>query len=273
MLAIFIVSALVSGALLLPNGQAEAAKTIHVGDSNNNSLDDTQSACIDSGGIITSWHFVINQIDPTVDKPDVTVEFDTDGDGDVDTTEVVSPGSEGGARTAHYTVAGSGVVIDAYASIDQNNWSGQFVLSDVTCVTAPPLNPCTPFEDRIIIQFNEFLGDPSLTGVLVEESDPVSVTIPIGTYNVTLQSTDNHSEKPEQIQEFEQWFASFTAGGTVNTGTIDDLPENLDIFNQSVGTVTFTSEATEVVARHALIGGTYPNFESVFATCLALDPV
>jgi len=261
-----------AGAVAIDSGRASAAEqTVHVRTS---PLNEVQDACLDTGGEITSWTFVINQI-RTGPKPDpITVVFDTDGDGLGDVETQVSPGPQGGRMTAHYTVSGTGVVVDAYGSIDAG-WTGNFNLSHVDC--GPPLDACTEFGDRIVIRFDTELGDPSTPYGLVAETAPIAVAIPAGTYAVTLQSFDEHSIKGGQMQFQEQWFARFTleGGATVDTAAIGDLPDDEDVLNQQVGEVTFAADATEVVARHLLAGTPTPwtKAESVWPTCLALDPV
>jgi hypothetical protein len=234
------------------------------------SVDDQQGACLEGGGAITSAHFVINQITPASNAPAFITVTWTNGD-----TEDV-PLDRVTGKVAHYTVAGTAThtaIADATADI-YDEWSGQFNLSSVECGPGPepPLDACTPFEDRIIIVFNARLGDPTQAAGVTLESDPVAVDIAAGTYLVTLQSFDEHSAHGGQGQEQEQWFARFTAGGTVDSGVISDLPDDQDVINEQVGTIEFTSTATQVVARHALAGGTFTTPESIEAVCVALDP-
>ena len=234
------------------------------------SVDDQQRSCLSAGGSITSAHFVINQISPASNAP-ASIDV-TWSNGDVENV----PLDRVTGRVAHYTVAGSAThtaISTATADI-YDGWGGQFNLSSVECgppPPPPPLDACTPFQDRIIIVFNARLGDPTIAGV-TEESAPVAVNIAAGTYMVTLQSFDEHSVHGGQGQLNEQWFARFTAGGTVDSGVIDDLPDDQDVINQQVGTVTFASTATQVVARHELAGGTFTTPESIEAVCVALDP-
>lgn len=229
-------------------------------------LDEHQSACLEADGSITSWHFVINQITPASNAP-ASIEV-TWSNGD--TEDVLLDRVTG--RVGHYTVEATDThtsIVSATADI-YDGWSGQFNLSSVEC--GPPLDACTEFPDRIVIEFNVLLGNPAVAG-LVEQSPPEAINIAPGTYMVTLQSFDPHSVHGGQGQLNEQWFARFTAGGTVDSGVIDDLPEDLDVLNQQVGTVEFTSTATQVVARHELAGGTFTRAESITAVCVALDPV
>jgi hypothetical protein len=234
------------------------------------SVDDQQSACLEAGGVITSAHFVINQITPASNAPAfITVTWSNGDTEDVPLDRVTG-------RVAHYTVEGSAThtEIDTATADIYEGWGGQFNLSSVECGSPPPpppLDACTPFQDRIIIVFNARLGDPTIAGV-TDESAPIAVNIAAGTYLVTLQSFDEHSVHGGQGQEQEQWFARFTAGGTVDSGVIADLPDDQDVINEQVGTIEFTSTATQVVARHALAGGTFTTPESIEAVCVALDP-
>ncbi|HEX5370527.1 MAG TPA: hypothetical protein VFY10_14025 [Dehalococcoidia bacterium] len=216
---------------------------------------------------------MINQIDSEADAPaTITVHWSNGETEQVDLTKFTG-------KVAHYDVSGTSthtLITSATADI-YDGWPGQFNLSDVTCGPGgptPPLDACTPFPNRIIVTFdNVFLGDPANPNV-VGESQPFPVNIAAGTYAVTLQSFDSHSVKGGQGQMEEQWFARFTtSAGTVDSAPIADLPDNLDVLNQQVGDVTFLAPATQVVARHLLLGGTFPTTDSIHPVCVALDPV
>jgi hypothetical protein len=229
------------------------------------SLDEHQTACLEAGGTLTSWHFVINQVSPATNAPaSITVSWEN-GDSEVVPLDRVT------GKVAHYTVEGtaSHTLIESATADIYAGWTGQFNLSSVKCT--PPLDACAEFDDRIVIQFNALLGNPA--SGLNEESASVPVDIDPGVYMVTLQSFDLHSVHGGQGQQNEQRYARFTAGATVDTGIIDDLADDLDVLNQQVGTVEFTSAATEVVARHELAGGVFTATESITAVCVALDPV
>ena len=230
-----------------------------------------QAACTDSGGTVTGWHFVINQIDSQADAPAfITVTWSNGDTQQVDLAKFTG-------KVGHYDVTSTSthtLITNATADI-YDGWSGQFNLSDVTCAPAvPPADACTAFPNRIVINFGDvFLGDPS-NPILVAQSAPVAINIAPGTYNVTLQEQDPHSVKGGQGQMEEAWFARFTtATGTVDSAPLPDLPDNLDVLNQQVGTVTFTSTATQVTAVHVLAGMTFPTPDSIHAVCAALDPV
>ncbi len=231
-----------------------------------------QTSCTDSGGTITAWHFVINQIDSQADAPSyITVNWSNGDSEQVDMAKFTG-------KVAHYDVSGTSdhtLITSATADI-YDGWSGQFNLSDVTCGPGtPPADACTPYPNRIIVNFNNvFLGDPALFPIVTDQSQPFPINVAPGTYAITLKSYDDHSVKGGQGQMEEQWYARFTTGlGTVDSSPIADLPDNQDYINQQVGDVTFLAPATQVVARHLLAGGTFPTPDSIHAVCVALDPV
>lgn len=140
-------------------------------------------------------------------------------------------------------------------------------------VGQPPADACTAYPGRLIVTWSETLGSPSIPGLL-QETSVAAVSIDAGTYNVTLQSYDDHTGKPGQVQNQEQWYAIFSNGGGVEdtSGVISDLPIDQDYINEMVGTVTFGNPVTSIVARHLLFGGPWPTAESIVPKCLALDP-
>lgn len=233
-------------------------------------LDEQQDAC-GAGEQLTSWHFIINQIDSEANAPD-TIQV-TWSNGDVEDVPI----AKFTGKVAHYNVTGTAThtLIDSATADIYDGWPGNFNLSSFECgpATPPPLDACASFADRIVIEFGARLGNPAVGG-LAAQSLPETVLIPAGTYMVTLQSSDFHSTQiPSLNQLQEQWFARFSNGGTFDSGTISDLPEDQDVLNEQVGTIIFTSDITEVVAVHALAGGPWPTPESIMAVCVALDPV
>jgi hypothetical protein len=231
------------------------------------SLDDVQDACIDAGGTITGWHFIINQIRPITDAPDsIHVMFSDGSSEDVDFSKTSGP-------VAHYNVTATGtqtLVTGATADI-YTAWSGQFNLSSVDC--RPPLDACTAFPGRTVIVLNERLGQEGVAD-LVEMSGVIAVNIAAGEYTVTLGSFDDHATHGGQGQFFEQWYAVFTtANGPVETDEISDLPDALNDLNEVVGEINLTATATGIQAFHLLAGGVFNTPESIEATCVALDPV
>lgn len=115
---------------------AAATKTIRVGDTNNNSLNDVQQGCVSTGGVILQWHFVINGLANGGKPASITVTW-SDG-----TTQVVPLDSvASAAKVGHYTVQTPmpGLTVTNATAIVAGTWKGQFVLSDATCGTAPPV--------------------------------------------------------------------------------------------------------------------------------------
>jgi hypothetical protein len=230
------------------------------------SLNEHQDACLDAGGTLTSWHFIINQIRSGPAPGSISVTW---SNGDVQNVPLTSTSGP----VAHYNVTSTEthtLIQSATANI-YDGWSGQFNLSSVEC--RPPSDACTAFGDRIVIRFDALLGNPADGLNLM--SEPVPVNIPAGTYTVTLQSFDDHVTHPGQNQQVERWYAVFdTSGADVPTNAIGDLPEEpTTTLNQQVGTITLATGATSVTAVHYLAGSTFTSPESVYAVCLALDPV
>ena len=232
------------------------------------SLDEHQDACTDTGGTLTSWHFIINQVRVGTPPANITVTW---SNGDVE----VVPLAMTSGPVGHYNVEGSAthtLITSATATI-YDGWSGQFNLSSVECAVAPELDACAEREGRTVIEINTLLGG-SFFG-LNEQSGIIPVMIAPGTYTVTLGSFDDHVNHPNQPQSFEQWFARFiTATTTVESDEISDLPpEPVVSLDEVVGEIELTETATGLQAVHLLAGGAFTTPESVTATCVALDPV
>lgn len=103
-------------------------------------------------------------------------------------------------------------------------------------------------------------------------SDPVTVNVDAGEYEVWLASFDTHSLKTEQNQQKEQWKLSFrdsSGNEKAVTGAIDDLPENQDVMKQRVAqSFNVPAGITELVAIHAAYPDNGPH--SVVPICAAL---
>jgi len=231
-------------------------------------LDEHQNACINAGGTLTGWHFIINQV--RVGSPPANISV-TWSNGDVE----LVPLSKTSGPVGHYDVTGSAThtrITSATASI-YSSWSGQFNLSSVECGIAPELDACAEREGRTVIEINALLGGAFFG--LNEQSSVIPVSIAAGTYTVTLGSFDNHVLHPGQPQSFEQWYAVFTTATTsVETDEISDLPpEPVVSLNEVVGEITLTETATGLQAIHFLAGMQFLTPESIMATCVALDPV
>jgi hypothetical protein len=229
-------------------------------------LDEHQDACLDAGGTLTSWHFLINQV--RVGSPPASISV-TWSNGDV---EVVPLATTSGP-VGHYNVTGTAthtLITSATAAI-YDSWSGEFNLSSVECT--PEVDACAERDGRTVIVLDTLLGSSS--NGLDEMSAVIPVNIAAGTYTVTLGSFDDHVAHPGQNQMVERWFAEFTtAAGQVQTTAISDLPEEpTTTLDEVVGEITLTATATGLQAIHFLAGGAFTTPESVTATCVALDPV
>jgi hypothetical protein len=122
------------------------------------------------------------------------------------------------------------------------------------------------------------MGDP-FTGLLRSLVEiPVSGIGP-GVYDVTLQSSDAHSEHGGQGQQHEQWRVVVPMEPTnAETLYIDDLPDAQDRLNQNVGQITLGDPPTSIFLVHERWSAPeeedrFETPESVVAACIALDRV
>jgi hypothetical protein len=229
------------------------------------SLDDHQTSCTDSGGTLTSWHFIINQIRPIANAPEY-IEV-TWSNGDVESVFIAKTSGP----VAHYNVEGSAdhTFIESATADIYDRWSGQFNLSHVECGPAipPPSNSCTELEGEMVFVIDQLLDASNQAG------DVFNVNIPTGEYTVTLQSFDDHAADLGQDQQTEQWRAVFgTPNGDVSTNPISDLPLAETTLTEEVDTVWLPDGATTLTAVHLLFGQTFSTPESIKATCLVLNP-
>ena len=226
-------------------------------------LDEHQNACINAGGTLTGWHFIINQVRVGSPPAMITVTWSNGDTEDVPLAQTSGP-------VGHYNVDATAthtLITSATATI-YGAWSGEFNLSSVEC--APGLDACAEREGRTVIEIGALLGG-SFFG-LSEQSGLIPVSIGAGTYTVTLQSFD--PRLVPQVQTVERWFGVFgTSAGNVSTNAIDDIPDDQMTLNQEVGTITLAADATTLRAVHFLAGMQFTTPESVTAVCLALDPV
>ncbi len=141
-----------------------------------------------------------------------------------------------------------------------------------------------PMEGRIIIDFG--YEPPGLCSPIelpdvncLGQLDPVDVTpsIPAGTYDITLQSYDEHSSKPGQEQLNESYFLELrNAAGDmiVATNAIEDLPNENDNLIQLVNTnLAVGGDIDSLKPIHSCDGSKNcddsPN--SIVPVCVALD--
>jgi uncharacterized membrane protein YgcG len=153
----------------------------------------------------------------------------------------------------------------------------------ITCETTitvktPPLVPVCPISsapDRILITFDPAKRLYSNRGDSNAVSGPKNVSIPAGSYEVTLATFDNHSDKPGQAQPNEQWHLDLSDGaGTVAlSASISDLPDNDDYIVEEVnGSLAIAKEVTKAFARHSAFPNKAPS-NSLLPICAALDPI
>src|SRR3954452_23260018 len=100
---------------------AVSAKTAHVKSA---SLQEVQQQCTSSGGTITSWQFVINQIRSPMQAPaSINVSWDLNGDGHADITEAVPLTNQTGPVGHYITTAHPGGVVTDATAVLADSWS------------------------------------------------------------------------------------------------------------------------------------------------------
>jgi len=142
--------------------------------------------------------------------------------------------------------------------------------SAATSVTCPLL----PQSGRTIINIDDASG-------LTLRSDrdnqktkgPVAVSIPAGSYDVTLVSYDDHTHKQGQVQPNEQWKLILKNSGSdvvATTASISDLPSDQDWLTEKVNSdFSVAEDVSSATAFH----DAYPsgNANSIFPICAAFD--
>jgi hypothetical protein len=106
------------------------------------------------------------------------------------------------------------------------------------------------------------------------ETPPVDTNVSAGQYQVTAISYDDHSDKPGQVQEREQWKLrlSTTSGDVVAESTAtEDIPDDTDLHSSELATLDVSEDAQVAVAFHAFNPGS--GWESVVPMCVYLYPV
>jgi hypothetical protein len=168
---------------------------------------------------------------------------------------------------------------------DENVDTDNIAIADFRFAENPVACTIEPMEGRIIVDLASALpGLCSPTYVSAEgclgELGPVSVTplIPAGTYDVTLQSFDDHSVKGGQGQLDERYFLELQnpAGDiTVDTNAIGDLPENFDNLIELVDTNLFVGDdiGSILAIHYCEVNDCTPNTNSVVPVCVAFDLV
>lgn len=136
-----------------------------------------------------------------------------------------------------------------------------------------------PKDGRIILDLKSSkLCSPKASEECPGKSDPVIADppIPAGTYDITLQSFDDHGN--DQVQLSESYFLSLfdtSDDQIVNTNVIDDLPDGVDNLIQKVNTdLSVGSDIGSVLPIHFCYNNTKnvcsgPN--SIAPVCVAFD--
>ncbi|GEM_PF-3550820 len=134
--------------------------------------------------------------------------------------------------------------------------------------------PFTPEAGRTIITFDGGFILSNKTEAKAK-SDPVSVSLPAGTYKVTLASFDNHANKPGQIQPKESWFVDLRGAdgdAIASTPPIGDLPDSANSKTEVVAeNFILPRAAASAVAMHAAYPDSNPN--SITPVCATFDMV
>jgi hypothetical protein len=142
------------------------------------------------------------------------------------------------------------------------------------CVAYDYVCPLPPQEGRTIVTFTDPsssnpipLGMPVTPGIV---SQPFTMNVPVGTYNVTLASYDNHSAQSSPLPSV-GWHLKFLNGGTILGQTLasETLPVGDDFLITDVGTV----EIKQPVLSGSTVGETGPGTKSVTALCAAFDKI
>ena len=182
----------------------------------------------------------------------------------VNTTENVSAEVYGNTDVLNY---------DNYDRIDNIEEGGIYYVVAFNAPAEEEPNPdlsICPFsvqDGRTIVDFGEGLWNTS------NKLGPYVATLSTGTYDVSLATYDNHSDKPSQNQTNEQWYVGLEneLGDTiVYSNMIDDLPENLDQFSQMVNDNLFVgSDISHMSVYHV----DYPDnaTSSLVPICAAFD--
>ena len=144
--------------------------------------------------------------------------------------------------------------------------SGEFQIG-IECLSCP-----TYPEGTIVVDFFEMIrADRNLEDA---RKGPIATNVPAGFYDVTLSSWDEHTAKPGQRQDREQYYLEGWNGGSEagwNSGVISDLPDDINFLTETVDTDVFIPNLDSFFVVHPA----YPdsNAQSVAATCVAFTPV
>ncbi len=98
-----------------------------------------------------------------------------------------------------------------------------------------------------------FEGTRLLNDGISHQAGPFSITLPAGTYDVVMRSSDSHSTQDGQIdQEAERWWFSLDSGW--HSSATDDLPDELDA-NVTAMAGQVIPASTSITLHHLGQGG------------------
>lgn len=110
-----------------------------------------------------------------------------------------------------------------------------------------------PLSGGVIVEFGKEIRSDRTE--MQAQAGPVNVSLPAGTYRVTLVSSDDHTARPHGEQPHEQWYLIFQSNGeTVATSSsINDLPSNKDWLVEVVDSeLVVPQDVTSLVAYHTV---------------------
>jgi len=139
--------------------------------------------------------------------------------------------------------------------------------ANVTCT----LSATGPGQTLVYFDYMLLRSDQTTEGAI---SNFQNISLPAGEYEVTLDSFDEHSVKGGQNQYNEQWYVELYNDNSkiTQTGTIDDLPENLDRITQVVNSSLLVStNVNKIRTHHAFYPNSVPN--SIVPVCALFERV
>ena len=131
-----------------------------------------------------------------------------------------------------------------------------------------PVSASCPLTDGIVVEITsqKLLADSANRATY----GPITVSIPAGTYDIALASFDDHTNKPDQDQHREHWFAALN-GSEYESPSLGDLPEGKNYLTGVVAKgVSLPQGVNQITAKHAAYPSDRP--ESVAPICMAFVP-
>jgi hypothetical protein len=187
-------SALIAAALLLFGATtlagAEGEQTISVKQSTltDDKGDTSQGGCLAGGGSVLMWHFVINGLTEATAPASISVTWDKPATANVPLSFFAGGGNSG---AAHYeTTLNAGSVVTNATAVVPEGWTGQFVLSHVSCGEPPaealPSSVVTTVKrdvDGVPTEVSNALPAPvgaTVYDTAVVDTTPTGATLPTG---------------------------------------------------------------------------------------------